>query len=122
MTHRDIASAVTFVTGHERGGAVPESIDWAAIAKGSPVIVLYMGLNHLERIAARLIAAGRPRHEPVAIVSKATTQAQRVLVSTLEEAASHAAAAQIEAPTIIVIGEVVRLRATLDWFGSGGAQ
>ena len=81
-----------------------------------------MGLNHLGRIAARLIAAGRPREEPVAIVSKATTPAQRVLVSSLEEAASHAAAARIEGPTIIVIGEVVRLRATLDWLGAGEAQ
>jgi len=122
VTHRDIASAVTFVTGHERGGAVPEGLDWAAIAQGSPVIVLYMGLNHLARIAARLIAAGRPPGEPVAIVSKATTQAQRVLVSSLAEAAAHAVAARIEGPTIIVIGEVVRLRATLDWLGTGEAQ
>ncbi len=122
VTHRDIASAVTFVTGHERGGAVPEGLDWAAIAQGSPVIVLYMGLNHLARIAARLIAAGRPPGEPVAIVSKATTQAQRVLVSSLAEAAAHAVAARIEGPTIIVIGEVVRLRATLDWLGAGEAQ
>src|ERR1051326_5413540 len=116
-THRDIASAVTFLTGHERGGAVPEGIDWAAIAKGSPVIVLYMGLNHLERIAARLIAAGRAPGEPVAIVSKATTPAQRVVVSTLEDAARSAEAAGIEGPTIIAIGEVVRLRDTLDWLG-----
>ena len=122
VTHRDIASAVTFLTGHERGGAVPEGLDWAAIARGSPVIVLYMGLNHLARIAARLIAAGRPPGEPVAIVSKATTPDQRVLVSSLEEAASAAAAARIEAPTIIVIGEVVRLRATLDWLGAGEAK
>ena len=122
VTHRDIASAVTFVTGHERGGAVPEGLDWAAIAQGSPVIVLYMGLNHLARIAARLIAAGRSPGEPVAIVSKATTPGQRVLVSSLEEAAADAAAARIEAPTIIVIGEVVRLRGTLDWLGAGGAQ
>jgi len=122
VTHRDIASAVTFLTGHERGGAVPEGLDWAAIARGSPVIVLYMGLNHLARIAARLIAAGRPPGEPVAIVSKATTPDQRVLVSSLAEAASDAAAARIEAPTIIVIGEVVRLRATLDWLGAGDAQ
>ena len=122
VTHRDIASAVTFVTGHERGGAVPEGLDWAAIAQGSPVIVLYMALNHLDRIAARLIAAGRPRHEPVAIISKATTPAQRVLVSSLEEVAASAQAARIEAPTIIVIGEVVRLRAALDWLGAGEAQ
>jgi uroporphyrin-III C-methyltransferase len=118
VTHREIASAVTFVTGHERGGAVPEGLDWSAIAKGSPVIVLYMALNHLARIAARLIAAGRPPQEPVAIVSKATTSGQRVLVSSLEDAASDAATACIEAPTIIVIGEVVRLRDALDWFGA----
>jgi uroporphyrin-III C-methyltransferase len=121
VTHRDIASAVTFVTGHERGGAVPEGLDWAALARGSPVIVLYMALNHLDRIAARLILAGRPRHEPVAIISKATTPAQRVLVSTLEEAAAAAQAARIEAPTIIVIGAVVGLRASLDWLGAGEA-
>ena len=122
VTHRDIASAVTFVTGHERGGAVPESLDWDAIAKGSPVIVLYMALNHLARIMARLIEAGRKPDEPVAIISKATTEAQRVLVSSLEGAAASAQAAQIEAPTIIVVGEVVRLRATLDWLGAGEAQ
>jgi uroporphyrin-III C-methyltransferase len=119
VTHREIASAVTFLTGHERGGAVPEDLDWGGIARGSPVIVIYMGLNHLARIAARLIAAGRPRHEKVAIVSKATLPAQRVLVTSLERAAPDAAAAGIEAPTIIVIGEVVRLRATLDWLGVG---
>ena len=119
VTHRDIASAVTFLTGHDRAGGVPEGVDWAAIARGSPVIVLYMALNHLDRIAVRLIAAGRPPKEPVAIISRATTPAQRVLVSTLEEAAACAASAAIEAPTIIVIGEVVRLRATLDWLGTG---
>jgi uroporphyrin-III C-methyltransferase len=117
VTHRDIASAVTFVTGHERGGAVPEGLDWAAIARGSPVIVLYMALNHLGRIAARLIAAGRKASEPVAIVSKATTESQHVLVTSLQDCAAQAAAARIEAPTIIVIGEVVRLHAMLDWFG-----
>ncbi len=119
VTHRDIASAVTFLTGHERGGAVPAGVDWNAIAHGSPVIVLYMALTHLGHIAARLIAAGRSPKEPVAIVSKATTAAQRVLVATLEDAAPRAAAARIEAPTIIVIGEVVRLRAALDWLGTG---
>jgi len=116
VTHRDIASAVTFVTGHERGGTVPEGLDWAAIARGSPVIVLYMALNHLARIATRLIAAGRAPDEPVAIISKATTDAQHVLVTSLEDAAARAAAEHVEAPTIIVIGEVVRLRTALDWF------
>ena len=119
VTHREMASAVTFVTGHDRAGAVPEGVDWAAIARGSPVIVLYMGLNHLARIAGRLIAAGRPSDEPVAIVAKATTPEQRVLVSSLDHAAAAAAAAGIEGPTIIAIGNVVRLRDALDWLGVG---
>jgi uroporphyrin-III C-methyltransferase len=122
VTHRDIASAVTFVTGHDRAGAVPEGVDWDAIARGSPVIVLYMALPHLAHIAARLVAAGRAASEPVAIVSKATTAAQLVLVSTLAEAAAAAEAARIEAPTIIVVGEVVRLRAALNWLRPGGAE
>jgi len=117
VTHRDINSAVTFVTGHSSGGAVPNGIDWEAIARGSPVIVLYMGLRQLGAIAARLIAAGRRADEPVAIVSKATTPAQRVLITSLAVAAVAAAEAGIEGPTIIAVGEVVRLRAALDWIG-----
>ncbi len=117
VTHRDINSAVTFVTGHSSGGAVPNGIDWEAIARGSPVIVLYMGLRQLGAIAARLIAAGRRADEPVAIVSKATTPAQRVLITSLAVAAVAAAEAGIQGPTIIAVGEVVRLRAALDWIG-----
>src|SRR5437763_4203213 len=115
VTHRDINSAVTFVTGHGSGGAVPNAVDWPAIARGSPVIVLYMGLRHLGPIAAELIAAGRAPGEPVAIVRKATTPAQRVLVTSLAKAAAAAAEAGIEGPTIIAVGEIVRLRAALDW-------
>ena len=117
VTHRDINSAVTFVTGHSSGGAVPNGIDWEAIARGSPVIVLYMGLRQLGAIAARLIAAGRRADEPVAIVSKATTPAQRVLITSLAVAAVAAAEAGIEGPTIIAVGEVVRMRTALDWVG-----
>jgi len=120
VTHRDVNSAVTFVTGHSSDGAVPDGVDWPAVARGSPVIVIYMGLRHLDAIAARLLAAGRAPDEPVAIVSKATTPDQRVLVSTLAEAAAEAAAARIEGPTIIAIGEVVRLHAALDWLGGTG--
>jgi uroporphyrin-III C-methyltransferase len=120
VTHRDLASAVTFVTGHDRGGALPEVVDWTAIARGSPVIVLYMALPHLDRIAARLIAAGRAPDEPVAVISKATTAAQRVVTAPLAEVAARAAAAGIEAPTIVVIGPVVRLREALDWLGADG--
>jgi uroporphyrin-III C-methyltransferase len=119
LTHRDTNSAVTLITGHNSDGAVPDGggvgPDWAAIARGSPVIVLYMALQHLGAIAARLIAAGRARDEAVAIISKATTPAQTVRVSTLAEAATAARGA--ETPAIIVVGEVVRLRPRLDWLG-----
>jgi len=115
VTHRALASAVTFVTGHASGGAVPDGIDWAAIARGSPVIVLYMALAHLAGIAARLIAEGRSPEEPVAIVSRATTPAQRVVVTTLAAAAEAAAAAGIEPPTIVAVGPVVALREALAW-------
>jgi uroporphyrin-III C-methyltransferase len=116
VTHRATNSAVTFLTGHDSDGAVPGGLDWDAIARGAPVLVLYMASRHLPSIVERLIAGGRRPDEPVAIVSKATTPAQRVLVSTLAEIV--AAAAGIEAPSIIVVGEVVRLRASLDWFGA----
>jgi uroporphyrin-III C-methyltransferase len=119
LTHRGINSAVTLITGHNSDGAVPgeehSAPDWAALAQGSPVIVLYMALNHLDDIARRLIAAGRAPGEAVAIVSRATTAAQRVVITTLGEAA--AAAAGVESPAIIALGEVARLHETLDWFG-----
>src|SRR5205814_1859344 len=110
LTHRDTNSAVTLVTGHNSDGTVPDGLDWEAIARGSPVIVLYMAMKHLAAISARLIAAGRAPDEPTAIVSKATTPEQRVLVSTLGAIATAAANAGIEAPTIVAIGGVVRLR------------
>jgi len=121
-THRDTNSAVTFLTGHAVGGAVPDGLDWDAIARGSPVIVVYMGLKHLDAIAARLIAGGRDEGEPVAIVAHAATDAQSVLETTLGQAAADAAAAEIDPPTLIVIGEVVRLRAGLDWLGALGGR
>jgi uroporphyrin-III C-methyltransferase len=117
-TSRDINTAVTFVTGHNSAGVVPEGLDWEALGKGSPVLILYMAVKHLDGIAKRLIAAGRPPDQPVAIVSKATMPEQRVLETTLHEAAATAAANAIETPAIVVIGEVVRLRAGLDWLGA----
>lgn len=122
LTHRDTNSAVTLVTGHASDGTAPDGIDWDAIAKGSPVIVLYMASKHLAAIAARLVACGRAPDEPAVIVSKATTPEQRVLVSTLGEIAGAAAAAHIEAPTIVAIGEIVRLRGALDWLGGDAAE
>jgi uroporphyrin-III C-methyltransferase len=120
LTHRDTNSAVTFLTGHNSDGALPGGLDWRAIAAGAPVLVLYMAARHLPSIVERLISAGRRFDELVAVISKATTVEQRVVVSTLGEVAT--ALAGIEAPSIVVIGEVVRFHAALDWVGALGAH
>ncbi len=117
VTHRDVNHAVTFVTGHDQSGDAPGDIDWAALARGSPVIVAYMAIKTLPKIAAALIAAGRSPHEPVAIVSDATLPTQRVLETALGRAAEDAAAADVEPPAIVCIGRVVAMRQVLDWVG-----
>lgn len=116
LTHRDANSAVTFLTGHSSDGEVPGGLDWQAIARGAPVLVLYMASRNLTRITRRLLAAGRRYDEPIAIISNATTPRQSVLVSTLGEIASKTF--DIEVPSIVVIGRVVGLRTALDWVGS----
>jgi uroporphyrin-III C-methyltransferase len=117
-THRDTNSAITFITGQASGGALPGAVDWEAVARGTAVLVIYMALKNLDAIARRLIAAGRAADEPVAIISKATTDQQRVIETTLGAAAKDAAAAAIEPPALVAIGPVVRLRRELDWLGA----
>jgi uroporphyrin-III C-methyltransferase len=120
VTHRDTNHAVTFVTGHGVTGDVPDGLDWAALAKGAPVLVFYMALKHLGTIAQNLIDGGRSPHESAAIVCRATTAQQTVLETSLGEAAGAARQAGLEPPAIFVVGEVVKLRAGLDWL-TGGA-
>ncbi len=122
VTHREINPVVTFVTGHVAGGNVPGELDWEALARGSPVLVFYMALKHLNEITAKLIAAGRDPAEPAALISKASTPMQRVLVTTLSAVAAEAARHGIEPPTLLVVGQVVRLRAGLDWLGALSGQ
>ena len=115
VTHRDTNHAVTFITGHGVDGQLPKH-DWAALAKGSPTLVLFMARKHAGEIAARLIEAGRDASEPAAVVSDAAQAGQAVTVTTL--AGLGEAAAGSAAPAIIVIGENVRLREGLDWVGA----
>jgi len=118
ITHRDVNSAVTFVTGHDASGVVPDSVDWQAIARGSPVIVAYMALKHLGTIADHLMRGGRKPDEPVAIISRATTTRQQVLETTLGRCTGDAEASGIEPPAMVVVGHAVTLRAGLDWLGA----
>ena len=118
LTHRETNSAVTFLTGHSVTGEVPDNLNWPALAQGSPAIVLYMALKHLETIAARLIEGGRPPEDPVAVVSRATMAEQRVLETSLGRCAADVRESGIEAPAVVAIGEIVRLRNGLDWLGA----
>lgn len=118
VTHREVNHAVTFLTGHDSSGVVPDRIDWEAIGRGSPVIVMYMAMKHMGQIATNLMAAGRRADEPVAFVCNAATPEQTVLETTLGRAEVDMVAAGIEPPAIVVIGEVVRLRPSLDWLGA----
>ena len=117
VTHRDINQSVTFVTGHDQSGNTPDSLDWMSISKGSQVIVIYMGMKHIAQISARLIAAGRPMSEPVAVVTTATTIHQRVLETTLGTIVTDIKTAGMEPPAIICVGQSVLMRQVLDWQG-----
>lgn len=117
VTHRDVNHAVTFVTGHLAGKGEAELLDWASIAKASPVIVIYMAMSRLAVIAELLMQAGRASDEPVAIVTHATTPQQKIASGRLADAAEMAQTHGLQPPSIIVIGEVVNLADTLNWFG-----
>ena len=117
-THRDVNEAVTFITGHNVSGDVPDGLDWPALARGAPVLVFYMALKHLAQIRDRLIAGGRKADDTAAVVSHATTDRQRTIVTTLERLVEEAEAAKMEPPALVVIGPAVRLASGLDWLGA----
>ncbi len=115
VTHRDANHAVTFVTGHSAAGDVPDSVDWEAIAKTAPVIVLYMAMRHLGLITERLINGGRDPLESVALIAQATTADQKVVTTTLQACSQTALTHEIKPPALVIIGKTVDLRDQLDW-------
>ncbi len=117
LTHRDANSAVTLVTGHASSGEVPDGLDWRAIANGAPVVVLYMAIKHLARIADLLRDAGRADDTPVAVISEAATPRQRMLRATLATVADTVAAEAMTPPALVAIGPIVELEGALGWLG-----
>lgn len=113
LTHRDYAQSVRFLTGHLKEGS-PE-LPWNELVYENQTLVLYMGLVGLEKICAQLIEHGQRPDMPVALVSKGTTPEQKVVVGTLHDIASKVNEHHIQAPTLTIIGEVVRLREKLKW-------
>ncbi|HBF35351.1 TPA: uroporphyrinogen-III C-methyltransferase, partial [Candidatus Sumerlaeota bacterium] len=114
VTHRGIASAVTFITGHEDPTKEDSAINWPALAQGNGTLVFYMGVRNLPLIAQRLIENGRPAETPVALIGWGTYPRQQTITGTLENIAQRAAG--LQPPALIVVGEVVALREQLNWF------
>jgi uroporphyrinogen III methyltransferase/synthase len=112
VTHRELASGVAFVTGHENPDKPETALDWPALAAFPGTLVFYMGVKALPRIASQLIAGGRPASEPVAVVEQGTLPGQRTVLSTLGEVGSVSG---VRAPAITLVGEVAALRERIAW-------
>jgi uroporphyrinogen III methyltransferase / synthase len=115
LTHRDDASAVAFVTGHEDPAKDDSAIEWKALAGFPGTLVLYMSVKRLPEIAERLIAGGRHAGEPAAAIERGTTPAQRTVTATLSELPAAVAEAGIGAPAIVLTGPVAARREAIAW-------
>jgi len=114
LTHRDFAQACVFVTGHLKDGTM--NLDWAALARPRQTLVVYMGLAGLPTLCRELVAHGLSPGTPAAIVQHGTTSRQRVVSATVSTLPACAKAAGLEPPTLIIVGEVVRMQDSLAWF------
>lgn len=120
LTHRDHAQALTFVTGHCKGET--DKVDWELLARPGQTSVFYMGLGHLENIAARLQEHGVPADRAAAVIEEGTRAQQRVVTGTLADLADKVREAAIQSPALLIVGEVTRLHDTLRWFNAAAAQ
>jgi uroporphyrin-III C-methyltransferase / precorrin-2 dehydrogenase / sirohydrochlorin ferrochelatase len=119
LTHRDCAQACLFVTGHRKDGSM--DLDWPALARPRQTLVVYMGLLGLPTLCDNLVAHGLPSTTPAAVIQQGTTHDQRVVTGTLRTLPEQVASAMLTPPTLIIVGEVVRLRERLAWFEGAGA-
>ena len=115
VTHRGVAVSFRVVTGHESPNKKESQIPWENF-KTNDTIIFLMGLHNLEKISSKLIEIGKPKDFPCAVISKGTTKEQQVVVGTLEDIKEKAK--DLPTPALIVVGEVVKLREQLEWFGS----
>ena len=114
-THRDFNTSITFISAYGAGGEKPETIDWASFSKTSQLIVIYMGLERISWVCSELIKRGRDRYENIAVISNATKQNQKILISTLSNCLKNFDKNIIESPALLVIGKNVLLSPILNW-------
>jgi uroporphyrinogen III methyltransferase/synthase len=118
MTHRDLSSSVTFITGSDREGQQWSDAAWKKLAKATDTICILMGMRRIAEITAAIVEGGRPGQTPCAVIQWGARAKQRVVVSDLANIAQAAQAAGLTNPALIVVGEVTRLRAELAWYDS----
>ena len=116
VTHRGLATSVTFVTGHEDPEKGAATVDWRALARAGGTIVLYMGVKSIDRIVNELLEGGMPAETPAAAVRWGTYARQETVTATLASLVERMAASRLTAPVITVIGAVAKLRETIGWF------
>jgi uroporphyrinogen III methyltransferase/synthase len=116
VTHRGVATSVTFVTGHEDPAKPETQTDWAALARGGGTIVLYMGVKTLPRIAGALVAGGMSPDTPAASIQWGTHARQHTVTATVSTLADAISREGLTAPVITIIGDVVSLREEIAWF------
>ncbi|MEJ2379925.1 MAG: siroheme synthase CysG [Gammaproteobacteria bacterium] len=114
LTHRDYSQAVIFTTGHLKDGTM--NLNWQILAQPNQTVVFYMGLHGVDIICKELIAHGMPTSMPIALVQKGTTPEQKVFTGTLESMPGIVHSAEVTPPTLIIVGEVVKLHDRLKWF------
>ncbi len=118
LTHRDMASSIAFVTGHEDPHKEGSVLNWEALATGPDTLVVLMGMGNLSAIMKKLIDHGREPETPIALIQWGTTPSQRTLVGTLENIVARVAEEKLKPPVVMVIGKVVSLRTHLNWYES----
>ena len=115
VTHREFSSSFAIVTGHHKEGE-KDHTNWDALAKGVDTLAIYMGMKNLSYITEQLMKHGKSKDTPVALIHYGTTSKQRKVIATLETIFAAAQREQIKNPSMIVVGEVVRLNESLSWF------
>jgi len=118
LTHRDHAQSCLFVTGHLKDGSV--DLNWDALCQPGQTVVVYMGLTGLESICREMIRHGLKDTTPAALIQQGTTLNQRVIAATLDSLPDAVAAANVRAPTLLIVGSVVTLHDKLAWFDPDG--
>lgn len=116
VTHRDYATSFAIVTGHGRQDKGTDFLDWHALANGIDTIAFYMSVGNIDHITSQLMKHGRPHKTPVAVIEWGTTEEQRTITGTLETIALQLKTEGYRNPSMIIVGEVVKVREEIAWY------